>query len=405
MMKYLALVAAMVAAVGMGYLLKTRPIADAKNPPAAVGAIAQTDLKPAVSADSAMQASASVYVYDPKGKLVGPVQSPTVRLTAEQWKKRLSPAAFDVLRNQGTELPNSGEYVDSTDDGVYCCAGCGLPLFSSDAKFHSGTGWPSFYQPITKENVAQVRDTSYGMVRNEIRCPRCGGHLGHVFDDGPQPTGLRYCLDSVALKFTPRAKLASLADPAADAPRHAAAAKPKTATAVFASGCFWCAEAAFDQIKGVVHVTSGYSGGEIGTANYETVSGGNTGHAESIQVTYNPARVSYDQLLDVFFASHDPTEIDRQGNDVGKQYRSAIFYADDAQRRAAEAKIQALTRSHAFPDPIVTAVEPLKAFYPAEDYHQNYVHNHPNDPYVQGVSLPRVEQVQKKLPELIKKGD
>jgi peptide methionine sulfoxide reductase msrA/msrB len=402
-MKYFAIVAAMVAAIGMGYFLKARPIADAKNSPSASSGTTQTDLKPAVGGDESAPRVVSVYVFDHKGKLVGPVQSPNVQLTADQWHQRLSPAAFDVLRNQGTEPAGSGEYADTTGDGVYCCAGCGLPLFSSETKFHSGTGWPSFYQPIKKENVAQLHDTSDGLDRTEIHCPRCGGHLGHVFDDGPQPTGLRYCLDSVALKFTPRDKLASLADPAAIAKPKAA--KPNSATAVFASGCFWCADAAFKQIKGVEHVVSGYCGGNKDSANYETVSTGNTGHAESIQVTYDPARVSYDQLLDVFFASHDPTEVDRQGNDVGKQYRSAIFYSDDVQRRAAEAKIQALTRAHAFPDPIVTAVEPLKAFYPAEDYHQNYVHNHPNDPYVQGVSLPRVEQVRQKLPELIKKGE
>jgi peptide methionine sulfoxide reductase msrA/msrB len=298
--------------------------------------------------------------------------------------------------------------LDTDTDGVYCCAGCGLPLFSSDAKFHSGTGWPSFYQTIAKGNVAEVADSSDGMVRTEIHCPRCGGHLGHVFDDGPKPTGLRYCLDSVALKFTPRDKLASLADPATEQPGEAAVAsrqtqaKESTSTAVFAAGCFWATEAAFTQINGVIRAESGYSGGAKETANYEAVSNGNTGHAESVQVTYDPRRVSYNQLLDVFFAAHDPTELNRQGNDTGTQYRSAVFYLDDQQKQAADAKIHELTLAHVFSAPIVTAVEPLKTFFPAEGYHQNYVHNHPDEAYIKFVSIPKVEHVREKYPNLIK---
>ncbi len=334
--------------------------------------------------------------------------SPKVELTAAEWKKRLSPEAFDVLRNQGTEPPAREPCCITRRRHLYL-HGCGLPLFSSDAKFDSGTGWPSFYQVFIKGNVAEVTDPDGS--RTEIHCPRCGGHLGHVFDDGPKPTGLRYCLDSVALKFTPREKLASLADPAADKPHdaapeknHSSDTKKTTSTAVFAAGCFWATEAAFDQIKGVIHVESGYSGGTKETASYDTVCTGRTGHAESVQVTYDPSQISYDRLLDVFFAAHDPTELNRQGNDEGTQYRSAIFYADDAQRQAAEAKIEALTQAHAFPDPIVTAVEPLKTFFAAEDYHQNYVHLHPDEGYIQAVSIPKVEHVRAKFPELIKTG-
>ena len=361
------------------------------------------------------QPTVAVYVFDRDGKLVGPVRSPNVELSADEWRHRLSPEAFDVLRNQGTEPAGSGEFVDTTADGVYTCAGCGLPLFSSEAKFHSGTGWPSFYQPIEKENVAEMTDRSFGGERTEIHCPRCGGHLGHVFDDGPKPTGLRYCIDSVSLRFTPRDKLASLADPAADKPAVVPAAvkstaanssaKHSTQTAVFAAGCFWATEAAFDQIKGVVHVESGYSGGAKETAQYETVCRGNTGHAESVEVTFDPSIVSYDRLLDVFFTAHNPTQPDGQGNDLGPQYRSVIFCADDAQRRAAEAKIKQLTSDHAFAAPIVTSVEPLKTFFPAEDYHQNYVHLHPDDSYIRNVSMPKVEHVRAKYPELLKPGE
>ncbi len=360
-------------------------------------------------ATEAQASKVAVQVFNRDGKLVGPVESPKLELSAADWRKRLSPEAFEVLRSQGTEQPFSGALLDTDADGVYCCAGCGLPLFSSNTKFHSGTGWPSFYQTIAKGNVAEVADASDGIVRTEIHCPRCGGHLGHVFDDGPKPTGLRYCLNSVALKFTPRDKLASLADPATEKPREAAVAsrqpqpKESTSTAVFASGCFWATQAAFAQINGVIHAESGYSGGAKETANYEAVCNGNTGHAESVQVTYDPRRVSYNQLLDVFFAAHDPTELNRQGNDTGTQYRSAVFYADEQQKQVADAKIHELTQAHVFSAPIVTAVEPLKTFFPAEGYHQNYVHNHPDEAYIKFVSIPKVEHVREKYPKLIKK--
>lgn len=423
-MKYVALAGSLVLLGLLGYLLANTGrdyLAARRSDARHDSAGPADDHRPAAAAlaGDGTASTVAVHVFDRAGKLVGPVPAAKVELTAAAWQKRLSPEAFDVLRNQGTELPGSGTYVDTDDDGVYCCAGCGLPLFSSDAKFHSGTGWPSFFQPIAPGNVAETVDRSDGMVRTEIHCPRCGGHLGHVFDDGPKPTGLRYCLDSVALNFTPRNKVATLADPAADSkPRDAngssagvraapaaisgAGATKKLATAVFAAGCFWATEAAFDQIRGVEHVVSGYSGGSKDTANYDTVCGGDTGHAESVEVTYDPSQVSYEQLLDVFFAAHDPTQLNRQGNDTGTQYRSVIFYADDAQRRAAEAKVRSLGKSHAFADPIVTAIEPLKSFFPAEDYHQNYVHNHPDEPYIQGVSIPKVKHVRQKYPELIK---
>jgi peptide methionine sulfoxide reductase msrA/msrB len=351
----------------------------------------------------------AVHVFNREGKLVGPVESSKLELSGADWKKRLSREEFEVLRNQGTERAYSGTLLNTETDGVYCCAGCGLPLFSSDAKFHSGTGWPSFFQPIAKGNVSEVVDSSDGMVRTEIHCPRCGGHLGHVFDDGPKPTGLRYCLDSVALKFTPQGALASIADPAAEKSREATPvayqqeANKTTSTAVLAAGCFWATEAAFAQINGVIHSESGYSGGDKNTANYEAVGTGRTAHAESVQVTYDPRRVSYDQLLDVFFAAHNPTELNRQGNDEGTQYRSAIFYADEQQKQAAEAKIKSLTQSRAFSARIVTAVEPLKTFFAAEGYHQNYVQNHPNESYIRSVSIPKVEHVRAKYPNLIKK--
>src|SRR5688572_14155118 len=143
-------------------------------------------------------------------------------------------------------------------------------------------------------------------------------------------------------------------------------------TATLAGGCFWCTEAAFEQLQGVLDVTSGYAGGSAETANYKAVCGGDTGHAEVIRITYDPEKISYEQLLEVFFDAHDPTQLNRQGNDIGTQYRSAIFYADEAERSTAEAKIAELNESKHFPRPIVTTLEPLRAFFPAEDYHQDY---------------------------------
>jgi len=153
-----------------------------------------------------------VRVFDESGQLVGPVESARVSLSDDEWRRRLTPEQFRVLRSSGTERPFCGTLLDNKKLGVYTCAGCGLPLFASDAKFNSGTGWPSFFQPIAAENVAEHADQSHGMTRVEINCARCDGHLGHVFPDGPAPTRLRYCLNSESLKFTPSEEVANLAE-------------------------------------------------------------------------------------------------------------------------------------------------------------------------------------------------
>ena len=174
-------------------------------------------------------------------------------------------------------------------------------------------------------------------------------------------------------------------------------------TAVLAGGCFWCVEAVFQQIAGVKKVVSGYSGGDAATAHYDIVSTGTTGHAESVQITFDPRKISYGQVLKVFFdVAHDPTQLNRQGPDVGPQYRSVIFYSNPEQKKIAEAYIQQLNDAKVFRAPIVTKVVELKAFYPAEEHHQNFCNRNPQNPYVQGVAMPKVEKVKQKVPELAK---
>ena len=174
-------------------------------------------------------------------------------------------------------------------------------------------------------------------------------------------------------------------------------------TAVFAGGCFWGIEAVFDQVKGVSKAESGYAGGSADTADYYTVSSGATGHAESVRVTYDASQITYGQLLKVFFSvAHDPTELNRQGPDVGSQYRSAVFFANDEQKRIAESYIKQLDEAKLFSGKIVTQVVPLAAFYAAEDYHQNYLVNHPNEPYIVYNDMPKLVNLRKLLPELCK---
>lgn len=179
--------------------------------------------------------------------------------------------------------------------------------------------------------------------------------------------------------------------------------EPQAAVAVLAGGCFWCTEAVFEKLQGVSNVVSGYAGGTEDDANYQAVSNGLTDHAEVIAITYDPAVISYGQLLRVFFAvAHNPTHINRQGNDVGRQYRSAVFFANDDEQRVAEAYITQLNEAGVFDAPIATTLEPLARFFPAEDYHQDYAEQNPRQPYVAAIALPKVEKLRKQFPDLLK---
>jgi peptide-methionine (S)-S-oxide reductase len=188
-----------------------------------------------------------------------------------------------------------------------------------------------------------------------------------------------------------------IAPPAVDNPKAAGPAQ----TAVLAGGCFWGVQGVFEHVRGVKKVVAGYAGGDRSTAKYDTVSAGGTGHAESVKITFDPAAISYGQILQIAFSVvHDPTQLDRQGPDVGTQYRSAIFYADDNQKRIAQAYISQLDQSHAFARPIATHVDPLRGFYDAENYHQDYLIHNPTQPYIAAYDLPKIENFRRTFPEL-----
>jgi peptide methionine sulfoxide reductase msrA/msrB len=263
-----------------------------------------------------------------------------------------------VIIHKGTERPFTGIYDDHWEKGTYICKRCDTPLYRSDDKFNAGCGWPSFDDEIP--STVKKHPDPDGM-RIEILCANCGAHLGHVFKgEGFTDKNTRHCVNSVSLKFQP------------------AMDSKKVERAIFAGGCFWGVEHYLQPVKGVISTTVGFTGGHKQNPSYKDVCYKDTGHAEAVEVIYDPDQVSYEQLAKLFFETHDPTQINRQGPDVGEQYRSEIFYLNEDQKATAEKLIENL-KAKGYP--VATRVTKAETFWKAEDYHQDYYKKTGSTPY------------------------
>jgi peptide methionine sulfoxide reductase msrA/msrB len=305
-------------------------------------------------------------------------QENTVCKVPPELKDRLSPAQYEIVKCGGTEPPFHNEYWNNKKPGIYVDVISGEPLFSSLDKFDSGTGWPSFTKPLRKTEIIENADDSHGMRRIEVRSRNGGSHLGHVFDDGPEPTGRRYCINSASLRFIPAENLDSggYSEYLYLFPAEYHKSGRVSENAIFAAGCFWGVEAYFRKVKGVIDTRVGYIGGKLPHPSYREVCDGRTGHAETVWIEYDPAVVSFNKLLRHFWEIHDPTSLNRQGNDIGAQYRSAVFYLSDVQKTAAQTdalKQQELRKGKK----IVTEFVKAGEFYLAEEYHQRYLEKNP----------------------------
>lgn len=272
----------------------------------------------------------------------------------------LTKAEERVIVHKGTEAPFTGKYDDFYEDGIYVCKRCGAELYRSSDKFDAGCGWPAFDDEVPG---AVTRTPDPDGLRTEISCSNCGAHLGHVFrDEGFTDKNTRHCVNSVSLVFVP-----------AGTPK-----KAKQDTAIFAGGCFWGVEYYLEQAPGVLDVESGYIDGHTDHPTYQDVCSHTTGYAEAVQVVFDPSKTNYETLARLFFEIHDPTQVDRQGPDVGDQYRSAVFYRTEEQKQIAERLIDLLEKKGY---KMATEVKLASKFWPAEEYHQNHYERKGGTPY------------------------
>ena len=286
-------------------------------------------------------------------------------------KKALTPLQYNVTQNGATEMAFTGEYDTEFRSGIYVDITTGEPLFISSDKYDSGCGWPAFSKPISPEVVVESTDLSMGMTRAEVRSRYGNAHLGHVFTDGPpERGGLRYCINSASLRFIPEENMTR-----EGYGKYVSLLHPRKEI-YLAGGCFWGTEHYFRLVKGVLETETGYANGYVKNPTYEMVSTDETGFAETVHITYDPGKVDLEFLLDLYFLSIDPTSINRQGNDIGSQYRTGIYFTDPEDLPVIEKVWKAQQKKYA--RPLAVEKEPLKNFYRAEDYHQDYLVKNPD---------------------------